>query len=75
MKILVVSTGYVGLSNTGLMAQNNEVAAFDINTKTVDLINSGQWPIEDPEMEGFFPNKSLNLSATTPREIANKSAN
>jgi len=70
MKIAVVGTGYVGLSNAVLLAQNNEVVALDIDAEKVDLINSGQSPIEDAEIEDFLSNKSLNLRATTSKSEA-----
>lgn len=65
MKITVAGTGYVGLSNAVLLAQKNEVIAFDILQSKVDLINSKKSPIEDKEIEDFFAEKKLNLFATT----------
>jgi len=70
MKIAIVGTGYVGLSNAVLLAQNNEVVALDIDAEKVDLINSGQSPIEDAEIEDFLSNKSLDLRATTSKSEA-----
>lgn len=74
MKITVVGTGYVGMSLSILLAQNNEVIALDINKKKVDLINKKLSPIKDYDIEDFLQNKTLNLTATTDREFAYSSA-
>jgi len=65
LKIAVAGTGYVGLSNAVLLAQNNDVVALDIDQVKVDLINSKKSPIEDKEIEEFLSNRKLNLIATT----------
>ncbi|TFJ92197.1 nucleotide sugar dehydrogenase [Lentibacillus salicampi] len=70
MKIAVAGTGYVGLSNAVLLAQHNEVAAFDIVQEKVDMINDKKSPIVDHEIEDFLTNKDLNLTATTDSEEA-----
>jgi UDPglucose 6-dehydrogenase len=64
MKIAIVGTGYVGLSNAIIFAQHHEVVALDILTQTVDLINRKESPIEDVEIEFFLKNKPLNIRAT-----------
>ena len=64
MKITVAGTGYVGLSNAVLLAQNNEVIALDLIREKVDLISNRISPIQDDEIEYFFKNKELNLTAT-----------
>ncbi|WP_105188462.1 nucleotide sugar dehydrogenase [Pseudoalteromonas sp. T1lg48] len=74
MKITVVGTGYVGLSNSVLLAQHNEVVALDIIEEKVSLINDKQSPISDAEVEHFLANESLNLRATTSKEEAYKNA-
>lgn len=70
MRIAVAGTGYVGLSNAILLAQNNDVCALDIVRKKVDLINNGKSPIVDREIEEYLKNKELHLTATTNAEKA-----
>lgn len=65
MKISVAGIGYVGLSNAVLLAQHNEVMAYDIIQDKVDLINSKQSPIIDQEIEEYLQTKELNMQATT----------
>ena len=74
MKIAVVGTGYVGLSNAVLLAQHNQVVAVDIVQSKVDQINEKRSPIEDREIEDFLANKELNLLATTDKELAYREA-
>lgn len=74
MKIAIAGTGYVGLSNAVLLAQNNEVIAVDIIQEKVDLINNKKSPISDVEIEDFLVNKDLNLTATTDKNLAYKDA-
>jgi len=65
MKIVVVGTGYVGLSNAVILSQHNEVIAVDIIPEKVELINKKVSPIRDAEIEDYLANKELNLLATT----------
>lgn len=74
MKITVVGTGYVGLSNAVLLAQHNEVIALDIVKEKVEMINNRVSPIVDREIEEFFSAKELNLTATTDNYEAYKDA-
>ncbi len=64
MKVAVVGTGYVGMSNAILLAQKNDVIALDILPDRVEMINSRKSPIEDAQMEDYLKNKVLNLTAT-----------
>ena len=74
MKITIAGTGYVGLSNAVLLAQNNEVIALDIIQEKVDMINARQSPIADTEIEEYLSTKELNLVATTDNYKAYKDA-
>ncbi|OMC66098.1 UDP-glucose 6-dehydrogenase [Paenibacillus odorifer] len=74
MKIAIVGTGYVGLSNAILLAQHNEVSALDIIPEKVNMINNKKSPILDKEIEEYLATKELNLTATTDNYEAYKDA-
>lgn len=74
MKITVVGTGYVGLSNAVLLSQHNEVVALDIDAKRVDLINQKKSPLIDEDITEFFSNQPLQLRATLDKEEAYEGA-
>lgn len=74
MKITIVGTGYVGLSNAVLLAQHNEVTALEIVEAKVNLINQKKSPIADKEIEEYLVSKELNLKATTDMAYAYENA-
>ncbi|TWG67328.1 nucleotide sugar dehydrogenase [Aminobacter sp. J44] len=63
--ITVAGIGYVGLSNAVLLAQHNDVIAYDITHQRVDKLNNRISPIVDTEIEEYLRTKSLRLRATT----------
>lgn len=63
MNIVVVGTGYVGLSLAVLLAQHNQVTAVDIVSKKVELLNKRISPIRDKYIECYLREKELNLNA------------
>lgn len=72
--IVVAGAGYVGLSNSVLLAQHNQVTAVDIIQEKVNKINNRVSPIVDKEIEEYLANYKLNLKATTDGDSAYKEA-
>ena len=74
MKITVVGLGYVGMSNAVLLAQKNEVFAYDVDAERVAMVNSFVSPIVDDLIEKFLINHDLNLTATLDTKLAYEGA-
>ena len=73
MKIVVVGTGYVGLSLAILLSQHNDVTAVDIVPEKVEKLNHYISPIQDEYIEKFLEEaksgeRKLQLTATTDAE-------
>lgn len=74
MKITIAGTGYVGLSNAMLLAQNHQVIAVDIIPEKINLLNSKKSPIADIEIENFLSNRNLQFFATLDKKLAYQDA-
>lgn len=74
MNIVIVGTGYVGLSNAVLLAQHNHVTAVDVIEAKVNMINDKKSPIEDKEIIDYLANKPLDLTATMDADAAYETA-
>ncbi|KZN58222.1 UDP-glucose 6-dehydrogenase [Pseudoalteromonas luteoviolacea CPMOR-1] len=74
MKITVVGTGYVGLSNALLLSQHNSVTALDIDVEKVNLLCARKSPIEDAHISEYLKNESLDFVATTDKQEALRGA-
>ena len=70
MRISIIGLGYVGLSLSVLLARKVKVHAVDIDPAKVDLVASGQSPIQDPDISSFLKNETLDLTATTDFDAA-----
>lgn len=65
MRITVFGLGYVGLSNSILLAQKHSVTAVDVVEEKVELVNQHQSPIVDSDISHYLKNVVLDLKATT----------
>ena len=64
MNIAIAGTGYVGLSNSMLLAQHNNVIALDIVPEKVEMINKGLSPIVDEDISSLLQRDDIHFKAT-----------
>jgi UDPglucose 6-dehydrogenase len=69
-KIVVVGSGYVGMSLAVLFSQNHDVMVLEISTDRVNSINNLQSTVADLEIERFLSRKNLSISATLDMKTA-----
>lgn len=63
MNISVFGLGYVDLSNALLLAQNDSVVGYDVDSKRIHLLQKKQSPIDEPEIQDFLL-KDLDMHFT-----------
>lgn len=68
--IAVAGTGYVGLSISMLLAQNNKVTAVDIVPEKIEMLNNKISPIQDEYIQKYLNEKELDFIATLDAESA-----
>jgi len=74
MNITVSGVGYVGLSNALLLAQHNSVIALDVSSEKIAMLNRGDSPIIDKEIQEFLGNKALDFKASLDKVEAYREA-
>lgn len=65
MKISVIGLGYVGLANALLLAQSNQVKAYDIIEEKLAILRKGKSPLEDKEITTFLLRNDLDITFTS----------
>ncbi|CCH79259.1 UDP-glucose 6-dehydrogenase [Nostocoides japonicum T1-X7] len=68
--VAVVGTSYVGLSIAVLLAERNDVVAYDIDADRIALLRQGRSPIADPDIEERLGSHDLSLRFTLDRTEA-----
>lgn len=65
MKVSVFGLGYVGLANSLLLSQKDEVIAYDIVPQKISMLEKGISPLVDSEIREFLQKKDLNILFTS----------
>lgn len=66
MRVVVAGTGYVGLITGVVLAYiGNKVTCIDVDSNKIDLLNNGQSPIYEKDLDKYLSLARDNLSFTT----------
>ena len=74
MNITITGVGYVVLSNALLLSKNHNVIALDVDADKIEMLNHGQSPIEDLEIQDYFDKKEINFTSTLDKKEAYQNA-
>ncbi|MBO0419505.1 UDPglucose 6-dehydrogenase [Vagococcus fluvialis] len=74
MNISVFGLGYVGLANSLLLAQNENVVAYDIIEEKIDRLRKKETTIVDDEIKKFMNKSQMSIEFTSDFELAVKHA-
>lgn len=69
-RISVFGLGYVGLANSLLLGQHEDVVGYDIDSHKITLLEQGCSPLIDDYIESFIKEKRSNVSYTSDFEQA-----
>ena len=69
-RISVFGLGYVGLANSLLLGQHEDVVGYDIDSHKITLLEQGGSPLIDDYIEKFIKEKRSNVSYTSDFEQA-----
>ena len=73
--IVIIGSGYVGMSLAVLLSEKHNVNIIDINKDKVEKINLGVSPIKDDLISDYLKTKNLKLRASEPNESILQIAN
>ena len=70
IKVAIVGTGYVGLSNGLLLGKDNQVVAYDVDISRVEMLQNKQSPLVDEYIEKYLNDESINYRVTSDKNDA-----
>lgn len=68
MRILVIGSGYVGLSTAVLLSKKNDVVICDVDEHKVKMVNRGEAPFQDADINKHLLHNT-RIQAVLPSEI------